>query len=219
MKVEQAIHTSLQTTGRSGYHIVARSAGVSNETARQIALRCPSHGSLIRDPSNQASLNAFPLNDGRWVVSRTCQGPPEYSGRGGACLYTHALLIDKDTLNQFQWRFVRIYRQALALGHLVYRPVNGPKLTTLDLGDGFDGILAGPPPTYRPEWKEIAEAQTRIRSLLASGESVELRIQGDRIEAADYVLSLLPGELARSISFSTSLRPCASRGFQLSLMG
>src|SRR5208337_2441493 len=49
-------------------------------------------GSLLLDQYNRVSVNFHPLPSGRFALSRTCEGPPEYSGRGGRQLYTHIMI-------------------------------------------------------------------------------------------------------------------------------
>ena len=44
MLAEQAIFTSLARRGKSGYHLVARSPGVTESEASALATWSPSHG-------------------------------------------------------------------------------------------------------------------------------------------------------------------------------
>src|SRR3954447_12199698 len=118
---EQAIFTSMTRLGKSGYHVVARSPGISESDATSLATWSPSHGALIVDAANRTSVNFHPLGSSRFVLSRTCEGPPEYSGRGGRQLYTHALIFDAAKFNQASRQPFAIYRDALALGYLHYR--------------------------------------------------------------------------------------------------
>ena len=121
MWVEQAIFTSLPRHGRGGYHLVSRSKGVSGQEAQAISRWSPSHGSLLQDQSNRVSVSFFSLPGGRFALSRSCEGPPEYSGRGGRQLYTHILIIDSKNLEAVAGQPFVIYRNALALGHLCYQ--------------------------------------------------------------------------------------------------
>ena len=121
MWVEQAIFTSLPRHGRGGYHLVSRSKGVSGQEAQAISRWSPSHGSLLQDQSNRVSVNFFSLPGGRFALARSCEGPPEYSGRGGRQLYTHILIIDSKTLEAVGGQPFVIYHNALALGHLFYQ--------------------------------------------------------------------------------------------------
>src|SRR5690348_12988097 len=128
MRVEQAIYTSLSRDGRAGYHVVSRSPGVSEDEARALASWSPSHGALLLDDSNRLSVNFHPLPGGRHALSRSCEGRPEYSGRGGRQVYTHALILGPAQLEASGGGPLAIYRDALALGHLLYRPEPEPVL-------------------------------------------------------------------------------------------
>src|SRR5205823_490496 len=58
---EQAIFTSLPRRGKAGYHLVARSPGVSDAEANALTTWSPSHGGLVVDASNHSSANFHPL--------------------------------------------------------------------------------------------------------------------------------------------------------------
>jgi hypothetical protein len=216
MRVEQAIHTSSASQGRSGYHIVARSSGITDEVARQIASRSPSNGALIVDPNNRASLNFFPIRNGLHVLSRTCLGPPEYSGRGENCLHTHALVLEAQQLATAHYQVAAIYRDALALGHLTYRPVEGPWLPVVALSDCYRGprVLA---PTLPIALAPHFKSTWAITEELAHNPSLHIRADVDRIALVEDLFSCLPTDLIREMSVSTSLVPSTSRGFRLTL--
>ena len=118
---EQAVFTSLVRRGRGGYHVVSRSRGVDESDAQALARWAPSHGALIVDGNNRTSVNFHTLPSGRFALSRTCAGPPEYSGRGGHQLYTHFLIVDDAALESVGFHPFSIYRDAMALGCLLYQ--------------------------------------------------------------------------------------------------
>src|SRR5271166_5661940 len=118
---EQAVFTSLPRRGRGGYHLVSRSRGVGATDAQALARWAPSHGALIVDSRNRTSANFHPLPSGRFAVSRTCAGPPEYSGRGGNQLYTHFLIVDDAVMQAAGFQPFCIYRDAIALGYPLYQ--------------------------------------------------------------------------------------------------
>ena len=60
-------------------------------------------------------------------------GLAEYSGRGGRQLYTHTLIVDDKTLRQAGNQPWAVYRNALALGYLQYRPEPESKLQPVRL--------------------------------------------------------------------------------------
>ena len=215
MRTDQAIYTSLQRSGKDGYHLVSRSPGVSDADARALTAWSPSHGALIVDEANHVSVNIHPLSEGRLAISRTCEGPPEYSGRGGRQIYTHALLFDVTILSRAHLHPFSLFRDAMAMGILHYRPAPPPMLDEVELGrchsvtgmlDRFAGTLE-----IRPE--ELADHKSR----LLRGDRLELRHSGDRLRFAESLLNALPGDLVASLSLSTSLQPSSTRPFHICL--
>ena len=122
MWAEQAVFTSLVRRGRGGYHLVSRSRGVDETDAQALARWAPSHGALIVDGNNRTSVNFHPLPSGRFALSRTCAGPPEYSGRGGHQLYTHFLIVDDAALESSDFIPSRSTAMRMALGCFLYQP-------------------------------------------------------------------------------------------------
>jgi hypothetical protein len=214
--VEQAIFTSMPRHGREGYHVVSRSPGVPEADASALATWSPSHGALIVDASNQTSVNFHPLPSGRLALSRTCEGPAEYSGRGERQLYTHALILERSALRAAGSQPIALYRDALAQGHLRFRPEPDEVLKPIELGTLFIHHDA-------ETWS------TRARSLnlpnlnplegqWTAGQPIRYRFAGDRIALVECLLGILPIDLIPTASFSTSLQPSAVRPFQLSLV-
>ena len=116
---------SRRQIGLSRHRALARA---TEQDANAIAAWAPSNGALITDQSNKISVNYHPLPGGRFALSRTCEGPLEFSGRGGRQLYTHVLLLDADALRSVASGPIAIYRDALALGRFVFRPIRRPCL-------------------------------------------------------------------------------------------
>jgi hypothetical protein len=217
MRVEHAIYTSLPRNGRDGYHVVSRSPGVGDGDARALASWSPSHGALAIDGANRVSVNVHPLSGGRLALSRSCEGRPEYSGRGGRQVYTHALIFDGHQLERLRCGPLALYREALALGHLLYRPDPDPTLEPVELGR-----------CHRPADPERGIALLRglgvgdladVRRRLADGETVRFRFAGDRLRLMEGLLDLLPAEIAATLSFSTSLQVSSARPYRLTVLG
>jgi hypothetical protein len=217
LRVEQAIYTSLPRGGKLGYHVVSRSSGVSDADARTLAAWSPSHGALLVDASNRTSLNFHPLTEGRYALSRSCEGGPEYSGRGARQTYTHALILEAPQLERSGWRLFALYRDALALGLLSYRPDPEPILEPFALSR-----------CHRMSDPERGAARLRalglgdlgdVRRRLESGTAVRLNFPGDRILLAECLFETLPRDLVPSVSFSTSLQPSTVRPYRLSVLG
>lgn len=209
MHADQAVFTSLSRRGRSGYHVVSRSAGVSEAEAAALASWSPSHGALIVDEFNCVSVNFHPLPGGRHALSRTCEGPPEYSGRGGRQLYTHALIVDEDALRAADGRAVAIYRASLALGAFVYRADPPALLEPFELPRAYSEPTAG-------EWDSRAAALglpplDELRDDLAAGRAVRAAHDGDRLAFVECLLGPLSAAARPGVSFATSLVPSGSR--------
>jgi hypothetical protein len=217
MWAEQAIFTSLSRQGRAGYHVVARSPGVTDAEASSLATWSPSHGALVVDDLNRTSVNFHPLSGGRLALSRTCLGAPEYSGRGGRQVYTHALIFDANTLRKAGNNPFAVYRDALALGYFQHQAEPATRLERV--------------PLSRLHARRDAAAcveQARALALpdleptkaeLAAGRCVALPHAGDRVALAECLLGQLPPELLGALSFATSLQPSAVRPFRLLVVG
>lgn len=116
--IEQAIFTSAETDRSAGYQVVATSPGVSEADARELAAWGPSHDALLELTSNAMSYNFHPLPSGSYCVSRTTPAGWEYSGRGGARIYTQCLVVLPETLERFANNPFALMRAALAAGAL-----------------------------------------------------------------------------------------------------
>jgi hypothetical protein len=214
---EQAIFTSLSRRGKSGYHLVSRSPGVTDAEAAAISTWSPSHGALVVDGDNGTSVNFHPLPGGRFALSRTCQGTAEYSGRGGRQLYTHALILDDRALKRADNLPLSVYRDALALGYLHFRPDPAETPRPVPLSATY-------PARDHAYWIERAGAfgnalPGAFVQKLTSRQSVELPFAGDRISLAECLIGLVPPEARLHVSFTTSLRPSVVRHYQLVLVG
>jgi hypothetical protein len=215
--VEQAIFTSLRRQARGGYHLVSRSKGVSEANAQSISTWSPTHSSLLVDEHNRVSVNFHPLPDGRFALSRACEGPPEYSGRGGRQLYTHILILEDQVLEAAGGQPFTLYRNAQALGYLFYQ-ANPP--------ERLDPIRLSVFHIERDEETWLAHSLTLglppldpLRSRLLDGRPVRFGYSGDRTLLAECLLGSLPADTVRRISFATSLEPSHVRPYILSLVG
>jgi hypothetical protein len=213
---EQAIFTSLPRRGRGGYHLVSRSRGIGDAEAQALALWSPSHGALIVDDQNRTGVNFHPLPGGRFALSRTCAGPAEYSGRGGLQLYTHSLVVDESVLQAVGFQPFALYRDAMAMGYLLYQSDPGEKLEPVLLSRLHPGRDAR---FWADRAVELAlPALGPLRDQLESGSPLRFAYPGDRIALAECLFGILLPESARHTSFSTSLVPSSARPFVLSLV-
>ncbi len=217
LRLEQAIYTSMARDGKSGYHLVSRSRGLTEREARALTSWCPSQGALIVDEANRASVNFHPLSPGSYALSRTFEGGSEYSGRGGRQIYTHALILRENQLNALGCPPLAIYFDAMALGHFRYRADPESLLDPVEVGlchrvADHKACLA------RLQSLGAGDA-SKICQKLFDGQSVQVRFPGDRLALAECLLGLLPGDAGRMISFSTSLTASLSRPFRLVVLG
>lgn len=215
MIVDQAIFTSLDHNGTAGYHLAARSRGVTEPEAVAAATWSPSHEGLAIDKSNAVSFQFFPLPSGRFAVARTCLGPPEYSGRAGRQVYTHIMFITNEQLRRSGDSPIAIARDAFVLGRSVYQADPRSTLDAIELSDHY-------PHKSESFWRD-QPAQADIPNLdqtiaqLRSGRSVRLPFAGDRALLVERLLGRMEPEEIPQVSFSTSLVPSAIRPFRLIL--
>lgn len=217
LQADQAIFTSMGRGGNSGYHLVSRSPGVNEIEAGALAKWCPSQG-LIRDGANAVSVNFHPLPTGRFALARTCQGPMEYSGRGGYQLYTHALILDNAALRAVDYRVFALYREAMALGLMIYHPNPEPVLKPAEFLE-VHRIL--PPDAWEARARSRGLPLAAVRNELGSAQGKAMRFPyaGDRVALAECLMGSLDARTASSLSFSTSLQASNVRPFRLCLVG
>lgn len=215
-KADQAVFTSLPRRAIAGYHLVSRSSGLSDADAQAISTWAPSHGGLILDQWNRISLNYQVLPSQRLALSRSCEGPTEYSGRGKKQVYTHTLIFDREALQLSEYQPIAIYRAALALGYFRYR--NEPESLMPQV------VLPIVYPRRDPRgWQQKAR-DLRLPNIesavisLSGTSTLKLAHGGDRILLAEYILSQLPPEWPLRGSFSTSLVPSMVRPYKLTLV-
>lgn len=219
MKADQAVFTSLnRRNGMSGYHLVARSNGVSDPEVRELSAWSPSHGALIVDAGNQTSVNFHPLaSTQRFALSRTCQGPAEYSGRGGRQLYTHILILSENDFKTARVSAFEIYRDAMALGHLHYQSNPDPALPSVELSAIHRRRSPESWERRAEEWG-LPPLQPMLNELRA-GRTFHYAYSGDRIALAECLVGALDSRILPKISFSTSLKPSTMRPYRLCLVG
>jgi hypothetical protein len=117
MPIEQAVFTSVKAQRNSGYHLAARSAGVTDEDARELTTWCPSHDAMLSDDPEATSINFHRLPSGCYCVSRTCLAGSEYSGRGWQ-VYSQCFLVRPDVLRRFANHPILFFQAAVAGGHV-----------------------------------------------------------------------------------------------------
>lgn len=212
---DQAIFTSLTRLGKAGYHVVAKSSGVTESEARAVATWSPSHGGLSVDDRNPVSVNFYQVPSGRFALSRTCEGRGEYSLRGGKQLYTRAILFDSARLKHVGYRPFLIYHDAFSLGHLHYQLDPPSVLPRIKLSHFFPDD-----PLQTDIVEKLIDPGTveMLVSQLSAGQPIVFPFDGERIALANYLLGRLSHEVLMGLSFATSLVPSAVRPFRLNLV-
>ncbi len=216
MLIEQAIFTSAHTDRTQGYQLIARSPGLSEADARELALWGPSHDSLLETSGVPASSNFHQLASGAYCVSRTTLAGAEFSGRGGSTVYTQFLVVPLDVLARFANNPFAILRAATASGALrVYDPIPetleplrlGGHAAVVDLGL-LAQLARHPGPAAMATMIQAVLASDRLA--LASATPVEAIIAG--------LFSTLPVECRTEFSFSTGLKFSSGRTVRISAL-
>lgn len=213
MLVEQALFTSAQTRQSRGYHLIARSPGVTDRLAQTLSVWGPTHDSLLGKSSDASSLNYFAAGDIWRVLSRTVYGQSEYSGRGGFRIETNLALLRRDQLSGFGYNPLTLARTVLALGHLRLRTTTRTELEPLELPEssllGEHAVEAGDTPPA-PLIDEILAALREQRAAVIGA--------GDPIAVIAHVLQRLPMARRDLLSFTTGLKPSLHRRFDLQFL-
>lgn len=211
--IEQAVFTSAVTSRAAGYQVVARSPGVCDEDARELAVWCPSHDALLDSSPQGQSVNFHPLPSGAFCVSRTVAAGWEYSGRGGARVYTQALLVPPEVLARFANNPFALLKAALAGGRLRQYDEVPEHLEPFRLSGRATAV-------DRPLLDQLAKqlGPAWLASLMqAALSSPTLVVVGG--PPADHVfagmLACLPLGCRTEFSFSTGLRFSSRRPFHL----
>lgn len=211
--IEQAVFTSAETDRLAGYQVVATSPGVSEADARQIAVWGPSHDALLESSPSAVSYNFHPLSGGSYCVSRTTSAGREYSGRGGARIYTQCLIVPPSTLARFANNPFALLRAALAAGVLLLHDKVPERLEPLRLAGRAavvdQALLARLCANPGPDWLAslVEAALTSATVAVTAGPSAEHLIAG--------LVNCLPPECRLQFSFSTGLKFSLRRPFRV----
>ncbi len=217
MFIEQAIFASAITDRAEGYQLVGRSPGLSEAEARELTAWGPSHESLLETSGAPLSVNFHQLANGMYCVSRTTQSGAEYSGRGGASVYTQFLMMSADVLRRFANNPFAVLRAATAAGLvLVYEQI--PEvLEPLRLG-GRSAVVDLPLLAQLAREPGPGAMATLIQAALSSDRlAIAAKVPMEQLIAG--LISALPVECRTQLSFSTGLRFCSRRTVRISGLG
>ena len=211
--IEQAVFTSAETDRAAGYQVVATSPGVCEADVRELAVWGPSHDALLESTPDAVSLNFHPLPSASYCVSRTSPAGWEYSGRGGARVYTQCLIVSPETLARFANNPFALSRAALAAGLLRLHDEVPKRLAPLRLAGRAPAcdstLLARLCANPGPDWLAslVQAALTSAALAIAGGPPAEQVIAG--------LVNCLPPECRLQFSFSTGLKFSSRRPFRV----
>jgi len=211
--VEQAVFTSAETDRSAGYQVVAKSPGVAEADARELAVWGPSHDSMLESETEAVSLNFHPLPSGAFCVSRTTPAGWEYSGRGGHRVYTHCLIVAPEILARFSNNPFSLMKAALVGGVFDVHDQVPARLEPVRLTGGaapvdqnlLARLAANPGP------RKIA---TLVQSALDS-DCVAVSGTPSAAELIAGLFSCLPPQCRAELSFSTGLKFSSRRPFRI----
>jgi hypothetical protein len=214
VRIEQAVFTSARTDRGVGYRVVATSPGVGEADRRELAIRGPSHDSLVEIGTDAVSFNFFPLPSGSFCISRTTPAGWEYSGRGGTQVYTHCLVVPAEILAQFANNPLALARAAAATGALDVQAAVPSALKTLD----FTGTA---PTVHQASLAQLVEQvgawhmAMLVQSVLTTSGTVAATGRASAEQLIAGLFDCLPLECRTAISFSTGLRYSSRRPFRI----
>jgi hypothetical protein len=211
--VEQVVFTSAETDRSAGYQVVARSPGVCEADARELAVWGPSHDSLLESGPEVASFNFHLLPSGAYCVSHTTQAGWEYSGRGGHRVYTQCLIVPRDVLARFANNPFALIRAAQAGGMLEVHEQVPSQLEPLLLA----GRAAPVDQTLLARLAANPGPQKMAMFMQAALDSACLAVAG--LPSAGQLIaglfSCLPPQCRHEFSFSTGLKFSSRRPFRI----
>jgi hypothetical protein len=213
-RIEQAVFTSARTDRGAGYHIVATSPGVRKADRRELAIWGPSHDSLLKTGTNAVSFNFFPLPSGDFCISHTSPVGWEYSGRGGARIYTHCLVVPAETLLQYANHPLALARNAAATGAFDIPTEVPTALETLDL-TGTAPAVHQASLTQLLEQVGARQMAMLAQSVLNTACTVAVAGCASAEQLIAGLFDCLPIACRTAISFSTGLRRSSRRPFRV----
>ena len=213
ISIEQAVFTSAQTDRSDGYQVVATSPGVCEADLRELTVWGPSHDAMSRPATGAASVNCHPLPSGAYCVSRSTPAGSEYSGRGGARIYTQCLVVSPEALGRFANNPFALLKAVSAGGSLRAYDTVPKRLSPLRLvgrASVVDELLLGqlcrdPGPRWMAT---LVQAALDSPAVAVAGD-----VPAERIIAG--LLNCMPPECRTEFSFSTGLKLSSRRPFRV----
>jgi hypothetical protein len=213
MRLQQAIFTSVRGSRLEGYQIAAQSAGVSEALAKELTAWGPAHDSLWDTRHDARSVNYHPLESGDYCLSCTRLAGAEYSSRSGNRVYTQMFVLPTALLARFANDPFLVLRALAAAGRLVVFdevPPSLPSVPVLGHCDHLDGSLLS------PVLEEVGQCVVDdLVNAIDQSPSVAVVTSGHVERLFQALLYSFSIERRLTISFTTGLKPCPRRPFQL----
>jgi len=214
MRLPQAIFTSVRGQKIAGYQLAARSEEIGEELAHELTVWGPAHDSLLEEDTDEPSINFHPLGPDHFCLSLTRSAGEEYSGRGGARIYTQMFVLTREALARFDHNPLLILRAIETSGRLI---------TFEDIPDRIRSIpLVGR--THEATALDGDELQVETDSLapvaaaVLKDESLGVATSLPPRRFLSLLLRQIPREERLKVSFTTGLRPSPRRPFRLCLL-
>jgi len=209
--VEHAIFASAEQDRAAGYQVVARSPGVCEADARELALWSPTHDSML-DPDVE-SFNFHPLPSGAYCISLTAAASRDCGGQVGQRVSTHCLIVPPEVLARFANNPFALMRTALESGGMEVLAPPPSVLEPLLLV----GSAAAVDSTLLTELA-IDPGPRHVAVLVqAARDAVCLALAGARSPAQQIagLLNCLPPQCRLEFSFATGLKFSPRRPYRL----
>jgi hypothetical protein len=213
-RIEQVVFTSTRSDRFVGYQIVASSEGIEEIDRREMAIWGPSHDSLLEAGPQAVSFNYFPLPSRSFCISKTSGVGWEYSGRGGAKIYTHSLVASAETLLRYSNHPLALARAASVIGafHIPNKlPIT---LESLDLPGSAPTVLQKSL-SQLIERVGIWQLATFVQAVSSTACTVAVSGGASAEQLISGLLYCLPVQDRNAISFSTGLKHSSRRPFRI----
>jgi hypothetical protein len=211
-RVEQAVFTALETDRTAGYRVVARSEGIRDADAGELASWGPTHDSMLEFGPDAESFNFHPLPSGAFCVSRTTSmGWSRSSGKQNVS--THCLIVPPETLAHFGNNPFTLLQAAEAAGVWQSAELHGATLESITLPGNAaagDQALLGQ--------LAVDPGPSNIAALVQTArDAMFLAVSGtpSPMQLIAGLFSCLPPECRPTFSFSTGLKFSPRRPFRI----
>ncbi len=210
--VEQAIFALLAGDHVAGYRVIARSEGVCDADAGELAVWGPTHDSMLAFSRDAESLNFHPLPSGAYCVSLTTWADWDRNGMGQS-VSTRCLVVPREVLARFGNNPFALLRAATASETWPLGDLHDAKLDPL-------AIAGGAAVVDEPLIEQLAiypGAENMAALVQAACEAPCLAVSGNPspTQLIAGLFSCLPPECRPEFSFSTGLKFSPRRPFRI----